>query len=99
MLEESPKSTGPTQPIELEPFGIDPVFQSLSYCRRYEEVCTRLVRERLYDAACFFTSSATAGKKGQFSQPSSELGIRNFAIALASRARAVARSATATPER
>ena len=96
MLEESPKSMGPTMKIELEPFSVDPVFQSLSYCGRYEEVCTRLVRERLYDAACFFTSSAAAGKKGQFYQPSLELGIRNFAIALAARAQAVAHGTTAT---
>lgn len=92
MLEEHPASLRSTRRIALKPFGIDPEFQELSYANRYEKVCQRLVRERLYDAACFFTSTATDGLRGRFRQPSDELGIRNFAISLSARAMAFAKS-------
>lgn len=64
--------------------------QTLSYAQRYELVCQRLVRERLYDAACFLTSNAQEGVFGRFIQPNPELGIRNFAVSLAARVRAFA---------
>lgn len=91
MLEDSPAATRPTRRIELAPYPVDEVFQGLSYAQRYEEVCRRLVRERLYDAACFFTSNAEEGFQGQFNEPDQELGIRNFAISLAARAASFAR--------
>jgi hypothetical protein len=91
MLEENPKSTCATRRIRLAPFPVDEVFQTLSYAKRYEEVCQRLVRERLYDAACFFTSDAKDGLKGKYTEPNGELGIRNFAVSLAARATAFAK--------
>jgi hypothetical protein len=93
MLEESETSMRPTKRIELGPYPVDEAFQELSYAKRYEEVCQRLVRERLYDAACFFTSGAKTGAKGQYHEPNAELGIRNFAISLAAKAAAFARMA------
>jgi len=50
-----------------------------------------LVRELLYDSACFFTSNAVSGKRGEFKQPSEELSIKNFAISLHARAAAFTR--------
>lgn len=91
MLEENPASLRPTKRINLAPYQVDEAFQELSYARRYEEVCQRLVRERLYDAACFFTSSAKDGLKGNYTEPNGELGIRNFAVSLAARAAAFAK--------
>lgn len=82
MLEAAEKSTAATKATELDPFAADPVFRSLSYAGRYEETCRRLVRARLYDAACFFTSTAKDGKKGLYVEPSAELSIRQFAISL-----------------
>lgn len=90
MLEEDPKSVRPTKEVVLSPFDVDKQFQRRSYAKRYELVCERLVRERLYDAACFFTSDASLGAKGTFSQPNPELDIRNFAISLHARAAAFA---------
>ena len=52
----------------------------------------RLVRDRLYDAACFFTSNADTGKRGEYKEPHEELSIRNFAISLHARAAAFAHS-------
>lgn len=88
MLEEHVKSSRPTKRIDLVPFKVDEAFQGLSYAKRYEMVCERLVRERLYDAACFFTSNAKDGLRGVYGQPSKELSIRNFAVSLHARASA-----------
>jgi hypothetical protein len=91
MLEERAASMRTTRPIKLSPFAVDESFQALSYAKRYEEVCLRLVRERLYDAACFFTSDGDKGRRGEYAEPNSELGIRNFAISLHARAAAFAK--------
>jgi hypothetical protein len=91
MLEEKPKSLIPTKRINLKPYPVDEKFQQLSYAERYELVCQRMVRERLYDGACFITSNATEGLRGKFKQPDPELGIRNFAISLHARAAAFAK--------
>ena len=91
MLEESSDSLRPKRRIQLSPYSVDEKFQERSYAQNYEEVCRRLVRELLYDAACFLTSNAKTGKHGEFKQPSEELSIRNFAISLHARAAAFAK--------
>jgi len=91
MLQDSSDSSVPTKRIDLEPFAVDAAFQELSYAKRYEEVCLRLVRERMYDSACFFTSTATAGMRGMFTQPNPELAIRHFAVSLHARVAAFAK--------
>lgn len=91
MLEERSESTSPTKRINLAPYPVDEEFQELSYARRYEVVCRRMVRESLYDAACFFLSSSSEGLRGKFREPSRELSIRNFAASLHARAAAFAR--------
>jgi len=91
MLEEREASIRPTKLILLKPYQVDEAFQKRSYAKRYELVCQRLVRDRLYDAACFFTSNAATGKKGQYKEPNEELSIKNFAISLHARAAAFAR--------
>lgn len=91
MLEEREASIRPTKTISLKPYQVDEAFQRRSYAKRYELVCERLVRDRLYDAACFFTSNANTGKKGEYKEPNDELNIRNFAISLHARASAFAK--------
>lgn len=39
------------------PFNTDPVFASTSYRDRYQILCRRLISDKLYDAACFVTTS------------------------------------------
>lgn len=92
MLEETPTSMRPTQKITLKPYNVDEAFQERSYAKRYELVCERLVRDRLYEAACFFTSNADTGRRGQYREPNNELSIKNFAISLHARAAAFARA-------
>ena len=91
MLEECPGSLRRTKRILLDPCGVDDSFQELSYAKRYELVCLRMVRELLYDCACFFTSNSSDGLSGKSTQPSTEPGIRNFAASLHSRAAAFAK--------
>jgi hypothetical protein len=91
MLEEREASIRATKPINLTPYKVDEAFQKRSYAKRYELVCERLVRDRLYDAACFFTSNARTGKQGEYKEPNQELSIKNFAISLHARAAAFAR--------
>lgn len=92
MLQETPESMRATRRIALKPYNVDEAFQERSYAKRYELVCERLVRDRLYDAACFFTSNATSGKRGEYREPNDELSIRNFAISLHARAAAFAQA-------
>jgi hypothetical protein len=92
MLEARPESIRATQRINLNPYAVDEAFQERSYAKRYELVCERLLRDRLYDAACFFTSNADTGKRGVYEQPNEELSIRNFVISLQARAAAFARA-------
>ena len=80
MLEEHEASIRATKAITLKPYKVDEAFQKRSYAKRYELVCERLVRDRLYDAACFFTSNARTGKQGEYKEPNQELSIKNFAI-------------------
>lgn len=55
LLEDSKRSTSPIKVAEPH-FEVFPEFKHTSYAKRYELFCERLVRERLYDAACFLMS-------------------------------------------
>ena len=91
LLEEAP---GPTRPVRAqEPhFRVFPEFKDASYARRYEILLTKLVRERLYDSACFLLSSASAGLKGNYREPVPELTFDKFMASLLARAIAMAKT-------
>jgi hypothetical protein len=91
MLQDHSKSTRPSKPKKLRHYPIRLEFQGISYARRYEIFCERLVRERLYDAACFIMSSAMGRLKGEYSEPNQELSFQNFAATLGARAAAFAK--------
>jgi hypothetical protein len=69
-----------------------PEFKDASYAKRYEVLLTKLVRERLYDAACFLISSAEDGVRGVYREPAPELSFENFVTSLVAKAIAVART-------
>jgi hypothetical protein len=50
-----------------------------------------MVREMLYDSACFFTSNAKDGMRRKFKEPNEELSIKNFARSLHAKAAAFAK--------
>jgi hypothetical protein len=75
-------------------FGVDPVFRGepyktknggtgykgVSYSKRYELLCRRLVLDRLYSSACFLM--ATNSRETKITQPAEDLAFRKFAAAL-----------------
>ena len=69
-----------------------PEFKEASYAKRYEVLLTKLVRERLYDAACFLMSSAAAGARGAYREPAAELSFENFIASLLAKAIAEAKA-------
>ena len=81
MLQKTEESTRPFGVREPH-FKVFNEFQNTSYAERYELFCKRLVRERLYDAACFLTSDKKSGLHGAYSEPSEELCFQNFAGSL-----------------
>ncbi len=91
-LEEAPaplSAVGAREPH----FKVFPEFRDASYEKRYEILLTKLLRERLYDAACLLTSSATDAARGRYGEPAAGLGFQNFALSLMARAIAAARGA------
>jgi hypothetical protein len=88
MLEHHPSSIRPQKPRKLPHYPMRPEFQGISYAKRYEIFCERLVRERLYDATCFLMSSQHSGLAGEYIEPNQELSFRNFAVSLSARASA-----------
>ncbi|MDF0644734.1 MAG: PaeR7I family type II restriction endonuclease [Nitrospira sp.] len=55
-------------------------YEGVSYSRRYELLCRRLVLERLYTSACFLM--ATNSAKTKITQPAPDLTFRRFVAAL-----------------
>jgi hypothetical protein len=88
LLEEAPGSTTAVRAREPH-FKVFPEFKDASYAKRYEILLTKLVRERLYDAACFLVSNATSGPRGGYREPAPELTFRNFIASLLAKAIAI----------
>jgi len=55
-------------------------YQGVSYSKRYELLCRRLILERLYSSACFLMS--TNSRKTKLTQPAEDLAFHRFAAAL-----------------
>ncbi len=91
LLEDSPSATRLVKTKQPH-FGVFPEFREASYALRYELLLTKLLRKRLYDAACLIMSSRVEGLRGAFREPSSELAFRPFVTSLLGRAIAVAQS-------
>jgi hypothetical protein len=91
LLEEAPGSIAPVRSREPH-FKVFPEFKEASYAKRYEVLLTKLVRERLYDAACFLMSSAADGARGVYREPAPELSFENFVTSLLAKAIAVGKA-------
>lgn len=89
LLEDAPGSTTPVAVAEPH-FKVFEEFRGASYAKRYEILCQKLVRERLYDATCFILSDRQGGQRGVFKEPSPELSFKNFVASLTARAIAYA---------
>jgi hypothetical protein len=88
LLEDCPEVHRPVR--NREPyFEVDPVFrgemagkasQGVSYSKRYEVLCRRLVMERLYSSACLLLS--TNASPTRITQPAEDLSFSRFVAAL-----------------
>ena len=83
LLEDSPKSLRPVK-VTQPHFEVFPEFNGASYARRYELMLTKLVRDRLYDSACFLLSSRDSRISGDYQEPSEELKLRKWLGSLVS---------------
>jgi hypothetical protein len=77
LLEESPASTTPVRSRESH-LKVLPEFREASYAGRYEILLTKLLRDRLYHAACLLLSDRTNGLLGTYREPSDELCFVGF---------------------
>jgi hypothetical protein len=81
LLEKHVRSVSPVKAREPH-FNVFPEYKASSYKDRYITFCKRLVRERLYDAACLILSERDTGKSGSYDIPSEEIGFSNFISSL-----------------
>lgn len=91
LLEEASGSLRPVRAREPH-FKVFEEFKDASDAKRYEILLTKLVRERMYDTACFLMSNAAKGPEGYYREPNVELGFQNFVASLIAKAIAVAKS-------
>jgi hypothetical protein len=75
---------GSQRPVKVkEPhFKVFPEFVNVSYAKRYELFCRKLVRERHYNAAAFLLSEPKQGLKGSFTEPAEDVAFIQFAKSL-----------------
>lgn len=81
LVERAPESTRPVR-VKEPHFPAFPEFHDASYIGRYELLCLRIVRERLYDAAAFLTSERESGMEGAYDEPAAELSMARFTQSL-----------------
>ncbi len=83
LLEETDDSMSPVRVSEPH-FPVFEEFRGASYAKRYEILLTKLVRDRLYDSACFLLSASN--QNGDYREPSVDLAFRPFISAIVGRA-------------
>lgn len=90
LLEDCTGSTSPVRVVEPH-FKIRPEYRdaeyekthkSVSYAKRYELFCRKLVLERLYQSACFLMADREQGLKGAYKEPASDLTFNGFIASL-----------------
>jgi hypothetical protein len=88
LLEDCDPSRSPV--LVKEPhFPVFPEFKHASYRDRYAILIEKLLRDRLYDGACFLLSSEASGAKGDYIEPHPELTFTRFVTPLVAQVSAV----------
>lgn len=83
LLEDSPTSRRSIR-IRSNHFDVLPEFINASYADRYGILCRKMMREKLFDAACLIFSSPEEGISGGYSEFDKETGLHRFAAEVAS---------------
>jgi hypothetical protein len=82
IIENAPGSTTPVRDQGRPIYRTDPAFDNSSYSDRYALLFQRLVRERLYDAACLISTQPGGGI---YDEPVREVSTQNLTAAIAGR--------------
>lgn len=82
LFERAEGSTTAVRDQSAPLYRTDPAFDNSSYTTRYQLLFQRLVRERLYDAACLIS---TVNGEGIYDEPLPEVSTRNLTAAIAGR--------------
>ena len=77
LLEDCDRSRSPVKVLEPH-FPVFPEFRGASYRTRYAILIEKLLRERLYDGACFLLSTTDAAASGDYAEPHPELTFAKF---------------------
>jgi hypothetical protein len=84
LLEDCDRSRSPVKVVSPH-FPVFPEFKRASYRDRYAILIEKLLRDRLYDGACFLVSSPQAARTGDYSEPHPELTFAKFMAPLLAR--------------
>ena len=80
LLEASPAAS--PLAVKQPHFPVFREFENASYADRYELLIRKLLRDRLYDGACLLLSESAGGRRGEYSEPDSELTFSRFVAPL-----------------
>lgn len=82
LVEDAKKSQSPVRDSSPH-FDVFEVFKGASYLQRYDLLCQKLIKEKLYTTASVIASPRKAIDTGDFSQMSPMTGIKTFVTSLA----------------
>ena len=88
LLEDSDRSRSPVKVIEPH-FAVFPEYKSASYRERYAILIEKLLRDRLYDGACFLLSHGGSAVSGDYIEPHPELTFAKFVTLLVAQVSAI----------
>jgi hypothetical protein len=89
LLEDCEGTSNPVR--ESSPnFPVFPEFQNVSYAKRYEILCDKLVKENLYSATALILSPSEGGRDGEYTEPSEISSLNRLMIGLASQIATIA---------
>lgn len=78
LLEDSPTVHRERAQYREPYFEVDAEFRGASYSRRYELLCRRLIRQRLYDSACLALSTDETPTRVSHPEGADDLTFRRF---------------------
>jgi hypothetical protein len=81
LLEDCDRSRLPVK-VASPHFPVFPEFRGASYRDRYAILIEKLLRDRLYDGACFMMSGAASAATGDYIEPHPELTFAKFVTPL-----------------
>jgi hypothetical protein len=88
LLEDCNQSNTPVK-TACPHFQVFQEFVHASYRDRYAILIEKLLRDRLYDGACFLLSDAASSESGNYTEPNSELTFARFITPLIARVKSI----------